>query len=94
MGEGSPEYPTDIPPPPSDNKNQPIIHPQINWKIHPLTEQCALNRSRTVWSSPQFPAYNSNHSRLGTFGKWSHGMNPSPDSLSVAGFYFTGKNMF
>ena len=71
--------PADIPP--SDNR----------WKIHPLTEQCALNRRIVLWNSPKFPDYISNHARLATFAKWPHGMTPSPASLSDAGFYFTGR---
>ena len=67
--------------PPSDNR----------WKIHPLTEQCALNRRMVLWDSPNFPDYNSDHARLATFENWPHGMTPSPASLSAAGFYFTGK---
>ena len=67
--------------PPSDNR----------WEIHPLTEQCALNRRIARWKSPTFPDYNSDHARLATFEKWSHGMTPSTASLSAAGFYFNGK---
>ena len=89
MGEGS-----DIPPAPTGNGQSDDIPPPGNrWKIHPLTEQCALNRRIAVWSSPEFPAYKSKHARLATFEKWPHGMTPSPDTLSRAGFYFTGKDM-
>jgi hypothetical protein len=52
-----------------------------------------LNRSIAIWSSPKFPAYNSNHARLRTFGKWPLGMNPSLDSLSAAGFYLMGRTI-
>jgi len=92
MGEGS----SDIPPPaPADGEESADIPPHNKyWKIHPLTEQCALNRSKVVWNWPKFPAYNSKHSRLTTFDKWPHGMTLSPDSLVDAGFYFTGKWWF
>ena len=73
-----PTTPDDIPP--SDNR----------WKIHPLTEQCALNRRISRWKSPLLPDYTSDHVRLATFENWPRVMTPSPASLSAAGFYFTG----
>ena len=84
-----------IPPTPVGNEQSVDIPPSDNnddnrWKIHPLTEQCALNRRVAFWSAPKFPNYNSNHARLATFEDWPHGMTPSPDFLSAAGFYFTG----
>jgi len=67
MGEGSTDTP---PPPPSDNEQSADITPTNKlWKIHHLTEQCALNRSVAIWSLPKFSVYNSNHARLATFGK-------------------------
>ena len=79
MGEGSLDCSTDIPPAPTDKEQSADIPPpDKRWKIHPVTEQCALNRSITVWSSPKFPAYNSKHARLAKFGKCPHGMTPSP----------------
>ena len=62
-------------------------------KIDPLMEQNALNRSVANWSMPKFPAYVNIHERLQTFRTWPYGMNPSPSSLSAAGFYYTGKNI-
>ena len=86
---------TDTPPPPNDTEQSADIPPPDKlMNIHPLTEQCALNRSVAIWNSPKFLAYFSNHARLRTFRTWPHGMNPSPDSLSGAGFYYTGKNTF
>ena len=86
--------PTPIPPTPAGNGQSVDIPPSDNqWKIHPLTEQCALGRRIAVWESPKFPDYNNKHSRLATFDKWPHGMNPSPASLVRAGFYFTGMYM-
>ena len=55
MGEGSPGGSTDIPPTPSDNEQSTDIPPPDKlWKIYPLTEQCALNRSVAIWSTPNF----------------------------------------
>ena len=83
------EQSVDIPTSDDDDNNN--NNNNNRWKIHPLTEQCALNRRIAFWSSPKFPAYNSNHARLATFEDRPHGMTSSPDSLSAAGFYFTGK---
>ena len=95
MEDGSPERSTDTPPPPGNNEQSADIPPPDKlWNIYPLTEQCDLNRSVAIWSSPKFPPYNSNHARLRTFRTWPNGTNPSPHSLSAAGFYFTGKNTF
>jgi hypothetical protein len=83
-----------IPPAPIGNEQSADIPPSDNrWKTRPLTKQCALNRRIAIWSPPKFPAYNSNHALLHTFEKWPNGMTPSPDTLSRAGFYFTGKDM-
>jgi len=96
MGEGSPIHSTNTPPPPhSEIEHSAHIPPRDKpRKIHPLTEQCGLNRSITIWISPKFPAYNSKHARLATFGKWPHGMTPTPDSQNAAGFSFTGKDTY
>jgi hypothetical protein len=47
----------------------------------------------TLWSGPKYLNYNSIAARLRAFITWPRGMNPSPDSLSSTGFYYTGKNM-
>ena len=78
MGDGSPERSTDIPPPDDEELSADIPPPDKLWKIHPLTEQCALNMSVAIWSTPKFPAYISSHARLRTFRTWPHGDEPIP----------------
>ena len=56
-----------IPPTLVGNEQSVDIPPSYNdnmWKIHPLTEQCALNRRVAFWTAPKFPAYNSNHRKV------------------------------
>jgi len=86
MEDGSPEQSTDIQLP--DEQSSYIPPPDKRSDIHPLTEQCALNRSIAIWSAQKFPSYLSNHALLRTFRTWPHGVNPSPDSLGAAGFYY------
>ena len=57
----------------------------------PLTEHLTMNRATILWDVPKHVAYNSKPARLRSYINWPHGMNPSPDSLSTAGFYFSGK---
>ena len=77
MEEGSTERSTDSPQP-DDEQSADTQPPDKLWSIQPLTEQCALNRSVAIWSSPKFSTYNSNHARLRTFRTWPYGLNPSP----------------
>ena len=94
MEDGSRERSTDKPPPDDYEQSADIPPTDKLSDIHPLTEQCALKMSVAIWSTPKFPVYISNHVRLPTFRTWPHGMNPSPHSLSAAGFYYTGKKTF
>ena len=48
------------------------------------------NNTTRMWEGPRYPAYNSKAARLETYTGWPHGLNPSPSSLSSAGFYFLG----
>ena len=45
-----------------------------------------------MWEGPRYPAFNSKAARLETYTGWPHGLNPSPSSLSTAGFYFLGSD--
>ena len=60
----------------------------------PLSEHLAMNRATILWDVPKHAAYNSKAARLRTYTNWPHGINLSPDSLSTAGFYFSGKKKF
>ena len=48
------------------------------------------NNTTRIWEGPCNPAYNSKAARLESYTGWPHGINPSPNSLSTAGFYFLG----
>lgn len=65
-----------------------ILHPT---KCQTLREHYVRNRAKTLWRGPKYPNYNS--SWLRCFNNWPHGKTPSPDVLSAAGFYYTGKDM-
>jgi len=56
-----------------------------------LTPYLTIHRATKFWEGPRYPAYNSKAARLRSYTEWPHGMNPSPSSLSTAGFYFFGK---
>ena len=57
----------------------------------PLKKYLAKHAATKVWVGPRYPAYNHKAARLRSYTEWPHGMNPSPSSLSTAGFYYTGK---
>jgi len=54
-------------------------------------EFITVHNTTKMWERPRYPAYNSKAARLETYTGWPHGINPSPNSLSTAGFYFLGK---
>jgi len=64
---------------PDDNDEQSF--PQIEF----------IYNTAKIWEGPRYPAYNSKAARLESYTGWPHGLNPSPSSLSTAGFYFLGK---
>ena len=49
-----------------------------------------LQSATIIWQGPKYLFYNNKVSRLRSYVHWPHGMNPSPESLSAAGFYCTG----
>ena len=57
-----------------------------------LTEYLTIHNATNICEGPRRPAYNSKAARLRSYTDWPHGMNPSPDSLSTAGFYFSVRN--
>ena len=57
----------------------------------PLAEHITIYNATKIWEGPRYPAYNSRAARLRSYTQWPHSLNPSPSSLSTAGFYFLGK---
>jgi len=46
-----------------------------------------LQRATIIWDGPRYLIYNTKTERLRSYTNWPHGMNPSPEALSAAGFY-------
>ena len=57
----------------------------------PLIEYFTIHKATKIWEGSRYLAYNSKAAWLASYTQWPHGMNPSPCSLSTAGFYFLGK---
>jgi len=57
-------------------------------------ESSPLQNATIIWQGPKYLNFNTKDSRLKSYTHWPHDMNPSPDSLSVAGFYYTGIYIF
>ena len=72
-------------------QQSPDIGPDDEKQSFPLTEFITIHNATKIWEGPRYPAYNSKAARLRSYTQWPHGMNPSPCSLSTAGFYFLGK---
>ena len=49
-----------------------------------------LQSATIIWQGPEYIIFDTKDSRLKSYTHWPHGMNPSLDSLSAAGFYYTG----
>ena len=49
-----------------------------------------LQNATIIWQGPKYLVFNTKDSRLKSYTQWPHDMNPSPDSLSAACFYYTG----
>ena len=43
------------------------------------------------WDPPQYAAFCNNFSRIQTFNIWPYSSKQTPENLSNAGFFFTGK---
>jgi len=50
-----------------------------------------LQQATIIWDGPHCLGFNTKASRIESYVHWPRGMNPSPESLSTASFYFTGK---
>jgi len=71
-------------------QQSPDIGPNDDEQSFPLTEFIIIYNATKIWEGPRYPAYNSMAARLRSYTEWPHGMNPSPCSLSTAGFNFLG----
>jgi len=49
-----------------------------------------LQSATIIWQGPKYLIFDTKDSRLKSYTHRPHDMNPSPDSLSAAGFYYTG----
>ena len=56
----------------------------------PLSEYLTTQRATILWDGPRHASYKSKTARL-IYVNWPHGMNPSPESLSIADLFYTGK---
>jgi len=76
-----------------------ILYSWDVWTCHPFRiarsmeykPNSPLHQATVIWDGPHCLGFNTKASRLKSYVHWPRGMNPSPESLSTAGFYFTGK---
>jgi len=57
-------------------------------------QSSSLQNATITWQGPKYLVFNTKVSRLKSYTHWPPDMNPSPDSLSAAGFYYTGIYIF
>jgi len=57
--------------------------------IRSLNEHFVMKRAIKQWTAPKHPNYNLIDARLDSFQNWPRG-SPYPESLSEAGFFFSG----
>jgi len=63
----------------------------MEYRPNSRPEQSSPLQSATIfWQGPKYLIFDSKDSRLKSYTHWPHDMNPSPDSLSAACFYYTG----
>jgi len=63
----------------------------MEYRPNSRPEQSSPLQSATIiWQGPKYLIFDNKDSRLKSYTHWPHDMNPSPDSLSAAGFYYTG----
>ena len=78
------------------NTRSPDIGPDEgrgNSPIQPLSEPDVMKRVINQWTPPKHPSYNLIDARLNSFQNWPRS-SPSPESLSEAGFFYTGTYIF
>lgn len=72
--------------------NEAILNEQVT--VINLTANltpCEIKMGTQYVAASMFPAYSNNKSRLSTFSEWPISMPQSPASLSIAGFFYTGR---
>ena len=63
----------------------------MEYRTHSRPEQSNQLQSATImWQGPKYLIFDTKDSRLKSYTHFPHVMNPSPDCLSAAGFYYTG----
>jgi hypothetical protein len=58
-----------------------------------MRERLTQVKAVSHWSAPQHMTYGSKLVRFRSFMHWPHNVHPSPEELSAAGFFYTGKNL-
>jgi hypothetical protein len=66
----------------------PDIGPPIR---HTADDHVVLNRAMLRWRDSRFPAYKSYKARVRSYFNWPRRSGPTPEQLSIAGFFYTGK---
>jgi hypothetical protein len=56
------------------------------------TERMIRDRAISNWTAPQHITYSSKLLRFRSFIHWPQAVHPTPELLSIAGFFYTGKN--
>lgn len=60
-------------------------------EAYPETPFSGTPRMKTEKKKPDFPEFENNNFRLKSFEKWTEESKPTPQQMSEAGFFFTGK---
>jgi len=78
--------------PNSNSENSTCIRAES--PILSLTEHYMLNHAINCWDGPKYTTYNTSDARLRSFviNDWPHDLQPSPNALSEAGFFYTRKD--
>jgi len=85
----------DIPPDRNRDSNPFLQDVKLLSKLTPsLREHLILKRAIKHWQSPIHREYTSLAARLSSFKDWPYSMTQTPESLSEAGFFYSGKINF
>jgi len=85
----------DIPPDRYRDSNPSLQDVKLPVSLTPaLKEHLLLKRAIKHWQSPIHSEYTSLAERLSSFKDWPYSMTQTPESLSEAGFFYSGKINF